>query len=292
MASSPTLILRILRAARFRNWAGRQFRDPPRETGSLDPRKVKRSLTAKAWFVEGFKLLTISGDSSGQEHVIYFPGGAYLLEATPFHRRFAETLASKFGLTVTIIDYPKAPEHTFRTTHELVQAAYRQLKDRYPQTTFSLMGDSAGGGLALAFLISLRDQGFTPLPAKTVLISPWLDLSLSHPDLPAYVPRDLVLPLDGLQDAAQLYAGDEDLQNPNISPLFGDLRDLGQILLLFGTEELFYPDCQVLIDKIGFTAGTSLEWMEGENQIHAWPIFPFPDSRGALERIVDFLTNN
>jgi monoterpene epsilon-lactone hydrolase len=289
MPRSSHFILRLLKMVRAKDFVQRLFLNPPRGTGSLDPRKVKRPLQPQAWSVDGFRLLTIPGDTPSPKHVIFLPGGAYLLEATPFHRQFAEKLARNFGLSVTVIDYPKSPEHTFRATHYLLQKAYLQLRDRYPECEFRLLGDSAGGGLALAFLQVLRDQQITPFPNKTALISPWLDLSLSHPEIPAYLSQDLVLTLEGLQGAAALYAGGEDLHHPLLSPLYGDLNGLGEIKLVFGTEEIFYPDCLALIEKIEHARGTEVDWEVGEKQIHAWPIFPFPGSRAALGRIAEFL---
>jgi monoterpene epsilon-lactone hydrolase len=292
MSQDPNLILRILKIARARQQVMRLFLNPPRGTRSLEPQKVKRTLKPEAWMVGGFRLLTIPGKTPASKHVIYLPGGAYLLEAKHAHRQFAEKLVGKYGLAVTLIDYPKSPEHTYRITHDLVHKAYLELVDRFPDQEFCLMGDSAGGGLALAFLQTLRDQQNTPLPRKTVLISPWLDLSLSHPDLAAYDIREQILPLEGLKHAALLYSGDHNPKDPLLSPLYGDLNDLGEIKLIFGSEEVFYPDCLALIDKIEKSRGTQVEWEVGEGLIHAWPIFPFRESRVTLDKIARFLLSS
>jgi acetyl esterase/lipase len=289
MGQNPNTILKILKLARADQQVLRLFFDPPRKTGSLDASKVKRSLQPEEWMVDGFRLLTILVETSSPMHVIYFPGGAYLLEATSAHRKFAEKLVRKYGLSVTLIDYPKSPENTYQETHDLVLKAYIQLVERYPDQEFSLIGDSAGGGLALVLRQSLRDQGSTPLPRKTVLISPWLDLNLTHPDIPAYETREFILPMEGLKHAANLYMGDGDRQDPRHSPLYGDLNDLGNIKLVFGSEEVFYPDCRMLINKIEQSRCTQIEWEVGEGLVHAWPLFPFPESRAALERIASFL---
>ena len=104
-----------------------------------------------------------------------------------------------------------------------------------------------------------------------------------------YVDRDPILPLQGLRYAADLYAGGADLRDPLLSPLYSDVNDLGEIRLVFGSEEVFYPDCQALIKKIESSSGTDLEWEIGENLIHAWPIFPFPESKEARNKIAAFL---
>jgi acetyl esterase/lipase len=289
MSNSSNTILQVLKWIHAKERFQKLFHDPPRNTRTLNPRKIKRSLKPELWSVDGWKLLTIHGRPTSQTHLIFLPGGAYLLEATAFHRKFAEKIAKTSGLSVTMVDYPKSPEYSYHTTHDLIWKAYHQLVQRYPDHEFCFLGDSAGGGLALAFLQTLRDQKITPLPPKCVLISPWLDLSLSHPQIPAFVSRDLILTLEGLEYAADLYAGGEDLQNPLLSPLYGDLNLLGEILLIAGTEELFYPDCQELGKKIKAARGTKITLEMGENLIHAWPIFPFPESKQAVERIADFL---
>lgn len=288
MSKNSNLMITILKLARARQIVLRQFLNPPRGSGSLDSRKINKSLYPEEWMVDGFRLLTIPGKISGAKHVIYLPGGAYLLEATTFHRQFAEKLVSRFGLSVTLIDYPKSPEHTYRTTHALVQKAYLKLLDRFPDQEFFLMGDSAGGGLALAFLQTLRDQQITPLPRKTVLISPWLDLCMNNPDISAFDEKEQILPLEGLKHAAELFAGGNDLRDPLLSPIYGDLAGLGEIKLYFGTEEVFYPDCRLLVDKISRAQGTRVDWKEGEGLTHAWPIFPFPQSRVTLDEIARF----
>jgi acetyl esterase/lipase len=277
---------------RAREVVHRQFLDPPRGAASFNPKNIKKSLRPAGWEVGGTQILTIHGKQPSQVHVIYLPGGAYVMEATSFHRQFALKLAQKYGLSVSLVNYPKAPEHTYRTAHSVLQSIFLQLQDKYADQKFRLLGDSAGGGLALAFLQSLRDQNAPSLPDRTVLISPWLDLSMSHSQIPDYIERDLILPLDGLEHAARLFAGGEDLKHPQLSPLFDDLSGLGEIQLIFGTEELFYPDCLVLIDKVQNVPGTKVDWQIGENLIHAWPIFPFSESKPAQDRIASFLLGN
>ena len=289
MSRNNLMIRTLLKWVKARTMLARSFRDPPRNTGSLDLKKFKASLQPQAWDVDGFKVVTLSGKPDAKVHVIFLHGGAYILEANPFHRQFAQKLAGEHGLSVSLVDYPKSPEHSFRTTHATLNKTYIELRQRHPDQEICLLGDSAGGGLALAFLQSLRDQGVTPLPPRTSLISPWLDISMSHPQVPKYKERDYILALEGLDYAAEIYSGSEDLLQPLLSPLFGDLSGLGQIQLIFGSEEIFFPDCRTLIEKIQNTPGTEVVWEVGEGLIHDWPIFPFPESRAITNNIAHFL---
>jgi len=266
----------------------RGFKNPPRNTGVMDADKFDSSLSPRTWTVDGFKLISINEGSSSGRHVMFFHGGAYIMEASALHRKLMEALARE-GLTVTFVDYPKAPEHTFRTTHDVALKAYLELVRSNPGNDFCLVGDSAGGGLALAFLQVLRDKGVQPFPTKTVLISPWVDLAMGNERIAEYEPRDLILPVEGLIYAAERYSGGEELSNPLLSPLNGDMSNLGKIMLLFGTNEVFLPDCLELAEKLRKSPGSSVGCIIGEKMIHDWVIAPLRESRRALEQIARFL---
>jgi acetyl esterase/lipase len=255
----------------------------------MERRKFNPKLKVDSWDMDGFNILTIHPTNMTGKHVIFFHGGAYVLEAISFHRKLMEKLAIAYGLTVSFIDYPKAPEYTYLTTVDVVNKAYLEIVSRYPKDDFYLMGDSAGGGLALVLLQILRDKGITPFPKKTVLISPWLDLSMSNPDIPEYESLESLLPVKGLIYTGKMYAGGEDLRNPLLSPIYGDLSDLGKILLIFGTNEILYPDCMALVEKLSRSQGSTIEIILGENMMHNWIIFPFPESRDGIIRIAQFI---
>jgi acetyl esterase/lipase len=265
------------------------FKDPPRNTGTMDQRHFKEDLEPKPWKVDGFKLLSIQPKNPHQKHLIFLTGGAYNLEATPFHRKFMKTLAENHRLGITFIDYPKSPEYTYQTTLDVVVNAYLEIVQRFPENDFYILGDSAGGGLGLVLLQVLRDQGISPYPKKTVLISPWLDLSLSNKLIQEFESKDCLLPLEGLTYSGDLYSGGEDLRNPFLSPIYGDLSDLGDLLLIFGTNEVFYPDCVELVDKISRSQGSTVESVIGENMMHDWVIFPIKESRSGVRRIAQFI---
>ncbi|MGB2964780.1 MAG: alpha/beta hydrolase [Anaerolineales bacterium] len=266
--------------------------NPPRNTGTMDSDKFKNNLDLISWTVDGFKLLSVNPPNSNNKQVIFLHGGAYLLEATAFHQKFMETLAKEYGLTITFIDYPKGPEHTFRTTHDVVLKAYLEILHKNPGNEFYLVGDSAGGGLGLALLQELRDKRITPFPKKTVLVSPWLDLTMSNESIQDYESKDHLLPVKGLIYAAKLYSGGEDLRNPLLSPLYGDMSNLGVIKLFFGTNEVLYPDCLELTKKISSSQGSSIEYIIGENMMHDWIIFPFKESKKGVSQIAQFLISD
>ena len=292
MSIGASLFQIVLRLIGFREIINRQFQDPPRNTHAMDNGKFQKDLPLQNWSIQGFKLISINPSTSNNKHLIFFHGGAYVIEASSFHRRFMEILAREYGLAITFVDYPKAPEHTFQTTIDVVLAAYFEIARRNPGDDLCLIGDSAGGGLALSLLQVLRDRGVTPFPHKTVLISPWLDLSMSNELIPEYEHKDQLLPVEGLIHAAEQYAGGEDLKNPLLSPLYGDMTDLGSILLFCGTNEILYPDCLDLIKRTSGAQGSSIDYFVGKNMMHDWIIFPFKESKAGIQQIAQFILDD
>jgi acetyl esterase/lipase len=141
--------------------------------------KINRKLQTKEINIEGFRVITVSTSNPSNKHIIFFHGGGYVAEAMKGQIVIMEKLVELYNFKVTFIDYPLAPEYTAVTTHKISAAAYSKIREDYPDDIFFFLGDSAGGGLALAFLQTLRDSSSIYMPTKTVLLSPWLEMS--HP---------------------------------------------------------------------------------------------------------------
>ena len=289
MDLSTRVILTLLRSIHFRDRIAREFQDPSRTGKAYQTRRYPRRLHPYYRELNGCQLLTLRPKGAERKHLIYLPGGAYVLEATPYHSRLVCKLAEQLGCAVTLLGYPLAPENHFQITFHRTLAAYQEIIRDEPACEIHLMGDSAGGGLALALLQGLLSQNIQPRPKKTVLISPWLDLGLQNPDIAKVAPDDPILSLEGLRFAAQTYAAGEALSDPRLSPLYGDLSGLGCVLITYATREVFYPDCQLLVKKLAISEGSEVVNLIGKDLFHAWPIFPLPASRNALLKITDFL---
>ena len=141
------------------------------------------------------------------------------------------------------------------------------------------MGDSAGGGLALGLAEVLRDQGETG-PDELILISPWVDVTMSNPDMEDYVSLDPMLGIAGLRRMGQVWANGLEMTDPRVSPLYGDLSGLGRVTLTTGTWEVLYPDSLLLAEKLA-AAGTDCNLIVGERMIHCYPICPIPEAKAA-----------
>lgn len=215
-------------------------------------------------------------------HLFYLHGGAYTLP--PFHWPFLSGFLQA-GWVVSMVDYPLAPEHTVDDTVPMVIEAWRAASTDGP---LALAGDSAGGGLALVLLQQLRRLGL-PLPTRSVLLSPWVDLVMDDDATIAESRRDPVLSLTGLRGAARLYAGERELADPLLSPLFNDLDGLGEIQAWVGTREMFLPQCQRLADRAAAAAGTALELRLGHGLVHDWALLPGRSRVRLTEELLDYL---
>jgi len=273
----------------------RLFQQPPRNTGEMNVEKFDKRLQLDEWSVEGHRVVTANmtakKEDSPDRHVIMLHGGAYTVEASYSHRKIMETLAIDCRLKVSFIDYPLAPENTAKTTLRIVLQAYQEICRRNEGDQFYLFGDSAGGGLALALLQMLRDQGIKPFPEKTALVSPWVDVTMSSKRVKEAKRLDPILPVQGLIEAGKKYAGDMDPRDPLISPLFGKLENLGQILLLVGTHEVLLPDCELLDRVLSNAEGSSVEFHIADRMVHDWVAMPIKEARETILQIGRYYTH-
>lgn len=166
--------------------------------------------------------------------------------------------------------------------------AYKSVTQKNINDKFYFFGDSAGGGLALAFLQEARDKNVIPFPEKTVLMSPWPDISMTNKEIKKFEKKDPLLPVQSLIKIGKQYAGNLDLKSPLVSPIYGNMDNLGEILLLFGTNEVLYPDCMKLSDMLNTAKGTVVEPYIGKNLCHDWILAPLKETGKALDAIGEF----
>lgn len=289
----PCIISRIIYSSlKSINFSQRAFKQiikyPKRNRGLISPERINRKLKVESRIIEGFKVLTVYKNKDSDKHIVMLHGGAYVAEAVKGHRYLIERFALSYPYKVSFIDYPLAPENNALTTLRVVEKAYRDIINSYPNDTILLFGDSAGGGLALALLKELHKKGNIRMPLKTALVSPWLDISMSNTDINKYVDTDVVLNLKGLAECAKLYADKLDLKDPVVSPLYGNLEGLPEIKIWVSGIELFYPDCILLNNKLNSAEGSSSSISVKEKMIHDWVIMPIKERDETISEVVDF----
>jgi len=148
----------------------------------------------------------------------------------------------------------------------------------------SVVGDSAGGGMALAVAMELRDRGLAPLHS-TVLISPWLDVSCTDQRLAQIDPRDPWLAVPGLRAAGELYQAELADDDWRVSPIHGSLAGLGPVTMFSGTRDIVNADARRLA-PLAAAANLPLNFIEDEGMLHVYPILPMPEGDAARAVVV------
>ena len=219
--------------------------------------------------------------------VLYLHGGAYIRPITSFHWRFLRSIVEQTGCTFIVPLYPLAPEANCAQAVAAVTNVYIRECTRAGVESVAVMGDSAGGGLALALCYALRQKA-TPLPRSLVLICPWLDVTMTNPLIGVTEKNDPMLATIGTREAGRLYAGDLGLQHCYVSPLYGDPSGLPPILLFAGTNDIVHYDGLLFAEKAR-AAGSPVDLQIGQEMIHVWPILPIPEGKEAREKVAQHL---
>lgn len=218
--------------------------------------------------------------------VLYLHGGGYLGGSPWTHRGFTSKLAMRAHVGVFVPEYRLAPQHPFPAALDDALMAYRHMLDRgVPAERIVVAGDSAGGGLAAALALAIKDEQLEP-PAGYLLISPEVDLTLTGDSVAGNSSTDILphqIPTDG-------YVGSHDPADPLVSPLFGDLEGLPPMMVQVGGREML-RDSQLAFAQRAAAAGVDV-WLHVEpDMFHVWPMLvpQLPVSAAALSRIVAFV---
>jgi acetyl esterase/lipase len=181
--------------------------------------------------------------------------------------------------------YGLAPPHTHRDAYPFVREIWTELAAEAPPGGMVLAGDSAGGGLALGLAQQLVADG-GPVPDRLVLLSPWLDLTLSSPRLAEYERRDPWLARPGLVEAGAVWAGGDDPTIPALSPGNGPPAGLPPTAVFVGDREIGYPDA-VAFAEAAAAAGVEVELTVAEGAVHVYPLVPAPEGAEGTRAVVD-----
>ncbi len=228
--------------------------------------------------------------SDRNRHVLYLHGGAYAVGSPSCYRHLTWRIAASARACVLAIDYRLAPEHPFPAALDDAVAAYRWLlAEGAAPRKLAIMGDSAGGGLTLAVLLKLRDDGL-PLPAAAVALSPWTDLAATGASLARNARADPMLVAEMVPWLARHYLAGADPRNPYASPLYGDPAGLPPTLFHVGSDEILHDDAVRMADKMR-AAGCSVELEVWRRMPHVWHLFApvMPEAHRAIARIGAFV---
>jgi acetyl esterase/lipase len=225
----------------------------------------------------------IEVNSNKNKVVLFLAGGAYTFQVSRQHLKFVKSL----GYHTYIYDYPKVPESTSEHTISKTVDIYKQILKTHDEII--LFGDSAGGGLALSLLQEIKNNELTP-PSHTILVSPWLDLSLSNTKIQGYKDLDVILDYDSLKTLGEQYAGNNKTNDPIFSPIFLNDSLASKILLIYGSEEIFTPDCEHFY-HLQKQLGTKIIERVFEGMCHDFIVFNIPETNQLITEITEFIEN-
>jgi epsilon-lactone hydrolase len=218
--------------------------------------------------------------------VVALRGGGYCLGSLNSNRRFCELLGDVTSARVLNVGYRNAPEHRHPAALDDALAAYRWLLDTgVDPATVAVAGNSAGGGLALALLLALRDAGDV-LPAAAVAVSPWTDLANTGASIVANAATEVMLDPVHIADTAAHYADADRLHDPYVSPLYGDLTGLPPLLIHASETELLRDDAVRLAER-ACAGGVDITLELVADMPHVWHLFAglLPEADDAMLRI-------
>lgn len=222
--------------------------------------------------------------------LLYWHGGAYLVGSIRSHRPLVSHIAKAAGVQAVIPEYRLAPEHRFPAAIEDAVRAYHQLlDDGIKPSRIVVGGDSAGGGLTVAMLLSLRDAG-VPLPRACFLLSPWLDLTGSGESMRTHAGRDPLFKPHDIPHVVSQYCDETELRLPLVSPVFADVEGLPPTLIQVGSDEILWSDSQRYADKLR-AAGIDVHVDTWPGMWHVWQMFVrlMPESRLANIKLGHFV---
>jgi acetyl esterase/lipase len=222
--------------------------------------------------------------------VLYLHGGGYVLGSIDTHRGLGSRIAEAAGTRVLMVEYRLAPETPFPGAVEDATTAYRFLLDQgVAPEQIVIGGDSAGGGLTLATLVSLKEQG-QPLPGAAFALSPWVDLEGLGDSMQTRAEADPMVQKEGLVRMGSLYLSGADPKTPLAAPLHADLSGLPPILIQVGTAETLLDDSIRIAERLR-AAGVAVELQQYEDLIHVFQAFApiVPESLEAIAKIGAFV---
>ncbi len=225
----------------------------------------------------------ISKPNNADGVVVYLHGGGYKDNFTREHWRFIDRLSSKCSFDVIAPDYPLLPQN-YEQTIEFLNKVYENISGKYKTIIF--MGDSAGGGLSMGYAAYLRDNG-KRVPDKIIAFSPWIDLTMTNPQIYEYDRKDPMLNIEALRKNGLDYAYPSTPKNPIISPLYANLENLGEIYIFFGDCDLLCPD-GIELSKKQFD-GTKIKFDLKKNMLHAYAILPVKGAEYVFQKVLKIL---
>lgn len=264
------------------------------DTNSRFPSPMPKGVDVERFDVNGLDAAWISPiDADAGKVILHFHGGGYVIGGIKAHLMMCISMAKSLNIKMLLPDYRVAPEHPFPAALEDGLKIYGWLLEQgYKAGDIIFSGDSAGGGLALAATLSLRDKA-EPLPAAVICISPWVDLTLSGKSHITNADSDVVLRTDDLREWASVYTDESNWKNPLVSPLYADFHGFPPLFIQVNDDEILLDDARRLAEKAQ-ADGVDVTLKIWKGLWHVWHAVGnmIPESKKTYEEIGQFVRAN
>ena len=256
------------------------------------PKSMRKNFKIEEIEQNSRKIWIISPKNCTSDNVVLFlHGGAYMANLTKPHWSLIEHLCIKTNSIIVVPDYPLTPEATYKETYNFLEALYARLIIDYPTKPIIFIGDSAGGGLALGFAQQLRNVN-KKQAIEIILLSPWLDISMTNPNIKLLEKKDNLLSIEGLKSAGQKYAGALDLKDFRLSPIYGDFTEMPRISIFTSTNDILNADARKCYQQMRDQQINS-NFFEYPAMFHDWIIITdLKESQDAISKITSLINGD
>ena len=213
-------------------------------------------------------ILSPKGEKKSDMVILYLHGGSYMGAMTNEHWNLYKDLINDLGCTIVAPDYPLTPKYNYKDVENMMYPFYEKFVDKINIENFVFMGDSAGGGLALA-ITEKAGENKLKLPKRLILISPWLDVRLENPEIDEVQKRDPVLFKPTLKLAGEIYAGSDGINNTFVNPIDGYIGNLPEITIYTGTNDILNPDVYKFKERLN-NNGMNIDIRQTQGAVHIW----------------------
>lgn len=233
------------------------------------PKYIGKEFDFKKETFQG-KNIYVLGPKKGKSKkiILYQHGGTYAMNLTNTYWDFFADIIEETGATFIIPDYPLTPKYCYKDVFDMMLPLYQEVTKKIDVQNLIVMGDSAGGGLSLALCEKVGEEKLEQ-PSKLILISPWLDVSMSNSKIEEVQKNDKLLNKDLLKLAGQIYARDKETNYYLVSPINGPVEKLKNVTVFSGTYDILNPDTRLFVEKAN-KQGIQIDYRETEGAEHIW----------------------
>ena len=252
---------------------------------------VEFSSDVKEEAFEGIQVFALNDQNSLKQKVIfYIHGGAWTNQPLNLHWLFMDKMAQSLNAKIIAPIYPKVPHFNYKDTYPKILNLYKEILGTIESSNqLTIMGDSAGGNITLG-LAHLLKMNHLPQPKDIILLSACVDMGLENPLIPEYEEKDPMLASEGMEVITKIWAADKNLNDPLISPIYGDFKGLGKITHFIGTHESLYPDAIKFDEKL-IEQGIEINTFVYPKMNHVFVVMPIPEAKDAQQKIINIISN-